>query len=554
MLDYRAVVAAFVVVSICVGTAWWKHHRRREGFSFLRNRDSTTQERLQTPGEGRPLLGNNGKKEKTVSSPFRNLSRELEEAQDDEENAMNPSIPPVEPLQAPPSQKILRKTSSGGLKTVRLILPPESPDQFSGVAAYKAPAAPVKSIESTSTAETVPNSGSSPDKAVRLNGSQATVSSSSAAIDAVREAIGKTPNDSEPVEPVETAMSEIEGKSHDLPRETANVSETGKTSSQASVEPTEPKIPDEGSLPAPIAIRVTETSGTLTSPTHPSLTVSTADIPRSPSSALEPESGGPRRMSSTAMMQNKVAMLSATEPDDQMKAMADAFKAIRGGLGGANRIRRRFDKEPEFDSEHMIAQNASSSFLPQIPAEFVMVDLDGINCEMTKRHLKNSRVVRLVKLRKCTVRLSEDIGSLVKLFLEECVDTSVTVECKILTQHLEIVRCERLQLFLKVKTETVQVDLSKNVKIVCDKEVCPKVYHAGVQDLQICSEDTGTCTTHDFRFPGHLLLANLSPEQQYLTAIDGTELRTEPVKYATDSLIPEADHPDVNGGIGNCDV
>lgn len=193
--------------------------------------------------------------------------------------------------------------------------------------------------------------------------------------------------------------------------------------------------------------------------------------------------------------------------------------------------------------------------LSSLPTECIIKDMENATVVLEKAALQGLRVVRFLHNKGCTFTIPKEIGSLIKLFIVECSDTTITIDCKILTEHVEILRCERLHLNIKVKTEILQIDLSRDVIIMCDKDSCRKVYHAGVQQLQVCSEDTETCIIHDFRFPDDPLLdvepGQIPEEQQYITVIDGFDLKTARVVVDanSDPLVPRTKLDDENGKV-----
>jgi hypothetical protein len=197
------------------------------------------------------------------------------------------------------------------------------------------------------------------------------------------------------------------------------------------------------------------------------------------------------------------------------------------------------------DPDSVFNRIQSSKLGPAV--ELLISKEDGVNRDITMEELGHARVVRFDSCTKCEFVLPKDVGALVKVFIETCEEFKVIIECKIVTRHVEISRCQKLDVRLKSRVDTLQIDLSKDVRVLCDKDSIRRVYHAGVQQLQICSEDTETCIMHDFNVPGNPVITLLddetgpkqpSPEDQFVTRIVGNELKTERVVYKNNSLVP----------------
>jgi hypothetical protein len=189
-----------------------------------------------------------------------------------------------------------------------------------------------------------------------------------------------------------------------------------------------------------------------------------------------------------------------------------------------------------------LTEAAIRSFVSALPQEFVLSGLKSATLELRKDEMGRRRVVRFVGNQDCTFVLPPEISPLVKVFVEQCERCRFVVRCNILTQHIEVSRCRDVELDVDSPLQTIQVDLSDSVAILCDLDCCKKVYHAGVSNLRVCHEGTG-CVAHDFlTIPSDAPLdATRVPleEQQYVTEMVGGALRTD--KVHLEGLVPVKD-------------
>lgn len=230
--------------------------------------------------------------------------------------------------------------------------------------------------------------------------------------------------------------------------------------------------------------------------------------------------------------------------------LKDVFKTIRNGLS-------KPDEEEDINDEDIKmmmsepGQPMSSTLSKTRPPTELLIsnELDAIR-EITGAELGSAKVVRFDSCKRCEFLLPASVGPLIKVFVEGCEDMSISIECRIVTRHVEVARCERLEMRIKSRTDTLQVDLSKDVKILCDKNSCRQIYHAGVSQLQVCTEDSETCVIHDYLLDdpplttltenGDLITNKPSQADQYLTRIAEGGLKTEKVALRRDELIPRS--------------
>ena len=213
---------------------------------------------------------------------------------------------------------------------------------------------------------------------------------------------------------------------------------------------------------------------------------------------------------------------------------SSAFKAIRSALG------REEESFEAFDTANLLEPLVRASTLTP-GSELLVVNEEDVSRSITLNELGSARVIRFLDCTRCSFVLPKDLIALTKVFVKGCANLKLTIECRLITRHLEIERCENIEVVLRTPTDTLQVDLSKEVRIFCDKDSCRKVYHAGVQQLSVCAEDTQTCVTHDYLFPDDPIDLQHGPsaERQFVTEIIGHKLKTQRVRYRPGGLIPD---------------
>ena len=219
---------------------------------------------------------------------------------------------------------------------------------------------------------------------------------------------------------------------------------------------------------------------------------------------------------------------------DDFQNLGDAFKTIRKGL-------RRQQEEVEDDFDYFASPAPIAGALAQPTELFINNETDATR-DITLEELGRGRMIRISKCKNCNFTLPPELGSIVKVFIEICENTVVTIACRIVTRHVEISRCIDFEVRIKTEVDTVQVDLSKDARIMCDSNSVKKIFHAGVEELRVCFEDIDSCIDHDFRFPDQPVilysLGKASAADQFVTSIVGNVLKTEHVKYAEGGLIP----------------
>lgn len=84
----------------------------------------------------------------------------------------------------------------------------------------------------------------------------------------------------------------------------------------------------------------------------------------------------------------------------------------------------------------------------------------------------------------------------IKLFIDGCKRCSISLNCSMVTSHVEIAHCEDVTIFIcKKMISTVQVDLSENITVQFKQnlmnEQC-KIYHSAVRNIHIKYDHDGT--------------------------------------------------------------
>lgn len=153
------------------------------------------------------------------------------------------------------------------------------------------------------------------------------------------------------------------------------------------------------------------------------------------------------------------------------------------------------------------------------------------------------RVACVAQCERCTVILPAGLSPIgvIKLFVEDCIDLTLRLECRLVTSFVDVARCERVRVSIAETLHTVQCDLSRDIALewasarVWDEAAPegPKVYHAGCRQLEIDAGDgRKEC------FLDYLSGSNdegRAEEQQFVTHILNGSLVTERIIHAGDS-------------------
>jgi tetratricopeptide (TPR) repeat protein len=138
----------------------------------------------------------------------------------------------------------------------------------------------------------------------------------------------------------------------------------------------------------------------------------------------------------------------------------------------------------------------------------------------------------------CEYELSEELKSIIKVFIDNCVNTKIIVKCAIITQHLEISHSKKCEVVIAIPTQTLQIDLCTDIKLLFNQNCLlpgQRIYHAGVSNLEVVNweHDMLTHNFEDFTVPEYDLDQTMSrKEWQYITHLVNDKLKTERVRHA----------------------
>jgi len=166
--------------------------------------------------------------------------------------------------------------------------------------------------------------------------------------------------------------------------------------------------------------------------------------------------------------------------------------------------------------------------------KYILGDEKGITRELTRQDIQHRPVLVIKGASKCNYVLSEHMvclycyieiwttrgflkqqvnhrnrlcettpkqGTLIKIFVDDCSETTISIFCPLITQHLEISHSEKLVIDVAYPLQTVQIDLCDDIKIKYRQNVmneATKVYHAGVKNLVVERVFEGDQAVHDY--------------------------------------------------------
>ena len=176
-------------------------------------------------------------------------------------------------------------------------------------------------------------------------------------------------------------------------------------------------------------------------------------------------------------------------------------------------------------------------------AKYVLADKENETFVLKTETTGGKKIITLKDLKNCTVSIPKDKTVLIKVFVENCTGTSLTISAKLLTSHVELTHCNDITLNANDYTlSTVQIDMcdgvtlnyGKNTFGVVDEfgDCNDRVYHSGVKNLTVNVEgESGKKSVQcDYLKDGAVQIAEASPEEyQFVTQIlkDTKELVTD---------------------------
>lgn len=132
---------------------------------------------------------------------------------------------------------------------------------------------------------------------------------------------------------------------------------------------------------------------------------------------------------------------------------------------------------------------------------------------------------------------SLSIQGLIKIFISDCHDCTIKLECKVITSMIEISKCSNVHIIIgEERISTIQADLCEGLKITFMDEKYfggkdDKIYHAGVSDMKVCfmeGQKVSKEKTMDYVRDGAVQILDATAEEyQFVTSNINGELLTE---------------------------
>lgn len=172
---------------------------------------------------------------------------------------------------------------------------------------------------------------------------------------------------------------------------------------------------------------------------------------------------------------------------------------------------------------------------------FVLTGLEGVDKVLQKDDIEHRPVLRITNCKDCKLELSENVDNMIKVFVDDCEGTTLTLKSHLVTQHLEISHSSEMKLVVGIPTMTVQLDLIDGIEVTYLENVLlpeHKLYHAGVKRLSVLHRDSQSIE-HDYTV---LEEEDDEPaeERQYVTHIKDGHLTSERV-YRASGMMPLTD-------------
>lgn len=152
------------------------------------------------------------------------------------------------------------------------------------------------------------------------------------------------------------------------------------------------------------------------------------------------------------------------------------------------------------------------------------------------------RVVCIARCKECTITLSRSAAEVVKVFVEDCTDVTILVECRLVTSFVDMSRCTRVRLVATETLHTIQCDLSDGVDLELPDSFA-KVYHAGAKNLTVTLGGNKE-VFEDYQSR----VAENAPaeEQQFVTHVVDGEVMSERLNRSTSTHLIGATEREMN--------
>jgi len=174
--------------------------------------------------------------------------------------------------------------------------------------------------------------------------------------------------------------------------------------------------------------------------------------------------------------------------------------------------------------------------------KFNLKDLDKVKKVLTRDDIAHRPVLVISNCNNCHLTLSAGLGNLIKIFVDNCENTHVVLDCSIITQHVEVSHCDNMEITVAQPLQTIQIDLCDGVKVRYNQNVMQeghRLYHAAVKRLEVhhfdsCSveHDYTDLEAGDEKVP--------LEERQFVTHLKSDKLVTERVRRAS-GIMPMTD-------------
>jgi len=181
-------------------------------------------------------------------------------------------------------------------------------------------------------------------------------------------------------------------------------------------------------------------------------------------------------------------------------------------------------------------------------AKCIIADKENETINLNAAALEKKKIITLKGLKGCTVNIPQD-GKivLVKVFIEGCENTIVTISARLLTSHVEMTHCNEMTLNANNHVlSTVQLDICDGIVLnynentfgVIDEvgDCNDRIYHAGVKNMTVnVSMKDGKKLTQkcDYLTDGAVAIAEASPEEYQFV----TQILKETKELVTDRLL-----------------
>lgn len=236
----------------------------------------------------------------------------------------------------------------------------------------------------------------------------------------------------------------------------------------------------------------------------------------------------------------------AKEEVEKTKEQEELEKAQAAEKLGLKKDEPKSEAEKKDREKHEMLKDAKKRWEGKQAQEeqmkYTMSDQKDVMKTLTKEDTSHRPVLVFSKLENCHISLGDQLGTLIKLFISDCANTTIDIGCMLITQHVEISHCENMTINVTLPMETIQVDLCDGIVVKYSQNCLlegNKLYHAGVKRLVVHHFDVAS-VEHDY--------TDLEPEddhapleeRQFVTHLKNDRLVTERVRRAS-GMMPLTD-------------